>query len=121
MEWNGRRSSGLDGVFIRGSERLQRGQAHRNKNRGAEWKVISSPCHRAPANRYSGISRTALNLLGQLATPTPLSPYFYRATFFFFFFFFPAPFLSFVLFFFFSRIDSTIFEVDYLGNSGSLQ
>lgn len=69
-------------------------------------KVISSPCHRARANRYSGISRTALNLVGQLAqpflsNPHSFSPYFYRATFFSSSSspLLPCPFLSFFFFF----------------------
>lgn len=80
-------------------------------------KVISSPCHRARANRYSGISRTALNLLGQLAQPSlsnprSFSPYFYRATFFSSFSSSSSllPFFIFFIFLFF--LESTVFQID---------
>lgn len=80
-------------------------------------KVISSPCHRARANRYSGISRTALNLLGQLAQPSlsnpPLIfPLFLSGDLFFFFLFFFLPSSLFYLFHLSFFLESTVFQID---------
>lgn len=125
MEWNGRRSSRLDGVFIRASERLQRGQAHRNKNRGAEWKresnqfsVSPRPCESIlgyfeDGAKFTRSTRATLPLQPPLIFPLFLS----RDLFFFFFFFFPSSSLPFFIFLFF--LESTVFEIDYLENDGS--
>lgn len=129
MEWNGRRSSSLDGVFIRASERLQRGQAHRNKNRGAEWKRES--------NQFSVSPRPCESILGYFEdgakftrstrATLPLQPpahfplIFIGRPFFLLSLLLPPffPFLSFSSFFFFQSRQFFKSIPRYLENSGS--